>query len=80
MIDAARPCHREALGAEGVDPDPDVAGLRRDGTEWRRHADQASDTPPLDPILASGRDRGIGAELRLHSRGPRSVGSCRRRA
>jgi catechol 2,3-dioxygenase-like lactoylglutathione lyase family enzyme len=78
-VEAALPFHREVLGAEVVYRDPDFAVLRGEGAEWILHADHAYDHHPLSPVLASGRARGVGAELRLHGRDPDQAEAAARR-
>jgi catechol 2,3-dioxygenase-like lactoylglutathione lyase family enzyme len=78
-VSAALPFHREVLAAEVVYQDPDFAVLRRADAEWMLHADHTYDHHPVHPLLTSGRDRGIGAEIRLHGRDPDEAERAARR-
>jgi catechol 2,3-dioxygenase-like lactoylglutathione lyase family enzyme len=69
-IEAALPFYRQALGAEVVYSDPDIAVLRHETAEWMIHADHTYDHHPLHARLTAHQVRGIGAELRLHGRDP----------
>ena len=69
-IAAALPFHREVLGAKLVYSDPDIAVLRYDNAEWMLHADHTYDGHPFHAALVKAKERGIGAELRLHGRDP----------
>jgi len=76
---AALPFHREVLGAEVVYDDVDFAVLRAQGAEWMLHADHTYDQHPLHATLKSGKDRGVGAEIRLHGRDPDQAEAAARR-
>jgi catechol 2,3-dioxygenase-like lactoylglutathione lyase family enzyme len=78
-VAAALPFHREVLGAEVVYHDADFAVLRAHGSEWMLHADHTYDQHPLHPSLASGRERGLGAEIRLHGVDPDRAEAAARR-
>lgn len=78
-VPAALPFHREVLGAEVVYHDADFAVLRAQGSEWMLHADHTYDQHPLHPILTSGRDRGVGAEMRIHGVDPDRAEAAARR-
>jgi catechol 2,3-dioxygenase-like lactoylglutathione lyase family enzyme len=78
-VAAALPFHREVLAAAVVYADPDFAVLRRPDAEWMLHADHTYDHHPVHPLLTSGRDRGIGAEIRLHGRDPDEAERAARR-
>ena len=78
-VSAAVAFHREVLEAEVVYQDPDFAVLRRGDAEWMLHADHTYDHHPLHPALTSGRDRGLGAEIRLHGLDPDVAEAAARR-
>ncbi len=78
-VAAALAFQREVLGAEVVYQDADFAVLRAQGSEWMLHADHTYDQHPLHPSLASGRERGLGAEVRLHGVDPDRAEAAARR-
>jgi catechol 2,3-dioxygenase-like lactoylglutathione lyase family enzyme len=78
-VSAAVRFQREVLGAEVVYHDPDFAVLRRGDAEWMLHADHTYDRHPLHAALTSGRDRGLGAEIRLHGLDPDVAEAAARR-
>ena len=78
-VAAALPFHREVLGAELIYSDPDFAVLRSGEAEWMLHADHTYQDHPLYERLADGRQRGVGAELRLHDSDPDAAEAMARR-
>ncbi|MCE2491093.1 MAG: VOC family protein [Alphaproteobacteria bacterium] len=69
-IETALAFQREVLGAEIVYCDQDFAVLRSRDAEWMLHADHTYQDHPLYGSLSGELVRGIGSELRLHSRDP----------
>lgn len=78
-IARALPFHREVLGAAIVYSDPDFAVLRFDETEWMLHADHTYLDHPVYTTLLQHRQRGVGAEIRLHGRDPDAAEAAAKR-
>lgn len=78
-IARALPFHRTVLGAKLIYSDPDFAVFRHEDAEWMLHADHTYDTHPIHATLVKSRERGLGAELRLHGRDPDDAESQARR-
>ena len=65
--------YTSVLGAELQYADADFAALKLDGTAFMLHADHTYEDHPWQGRLVSGRDRGLGAELRLFGVDPDGV-------
>jgi uncharacterized protein (TIGR00369 family) len=78
-IEAALVFQREVLGVAAVYSDPDFAVVRGYGAEWMLHADHTYDHHPLNALIAGGRPRGAGIELRLHGCDPDAAEAAARR-
>jgi len=74
-VEKALPFYRGVLGATLVHTDEGFAVFRWGAAEWMLHADATYHAHPLAATLASGAERGIGAELRLHGGDPDAVES-----
>lgn len=70
---------REVLGAKVIYSDADFAALSGYGGTWSLHADHTYDDHPAGTALASSRQRGLGAELRLHGCDPDGAEAAARR-
>ncbi|MFQ6021432.1 MAG: VOC family protein [Acidiferrobacterales bacterium] len=69
-IENALVFQREVLGATVVYSDPDFAVLKGFDAEWMLHADHTYSEHILGQVVAAAKQRGVGIELRLHSRDP----------
>jgi catechol 2,3-dioxygenase-like lactoylglutathione lyase family enzyme len=70
----------DVLGAELQYADPDFAALRAQGVDFMLHADHTYEEHPWQGRLVAGRDRGLGAELRLFGVDPDGVEMRARKA
>jgi uncharacterized glyoxalase superfamily protein PhnB len=64
-VEAALPFYRDVLGAQVHYADEDFAAVRVDNLELMLHADHTYDGHPWYADLSAGKQRGLGAELRL---------------
>lgn len=62
--------HREVLGAEILQEDPDLLIVRGFSSNWMVHADHTYDKHPMLADTLSSSRRGAGIELRLHGCDP----------
>ena len=63
----------DVLSVELLYADPDFVALRAQGVDFMLHADHTYEEHPWQGRLAAGRDRGLGAELRLFGVDPDGV-------
>lgn len=65
--------YADVIGVDVLYADPDFAALRAKGVDFMLHADHTYEDHPWQAQLVAGRDRGLGAELRLFGVDPDGV-------